>query len=405
MITIPEDATGLRSLLLQAHTMGVRIQVCDLDGNHEKDLTPYFMSGQVTVDSTAEITRALDMSLIDPLGKLDLEPDSPASTSIFISNLIKVWVVLRDPVSGDVYTIPVFTGPMDSVTRTDMFLDVKCVGKEKLALDNVWVGRNFRAGQKKTEVVTRILRDMVGEVNLSIPDRAAKLPKDLKITSEDNPWAVASRIVASMNCQLFYDGRGVARVRPRKQDPVLTLDEKWVAGTPQVSYDLSAGVYNAVRVVGGKTKKGKKKVVAKAVAGRAHPLSPWRLGRGGVPRFITYSVEDDAIRTKAEAKRLAKALLNHGLAAGLSFTVDGIMDPRLEENDVVRVSVGDVAVQGPTRAFTIPLTAGDDGAYGYAKRITPKGGSRILKRHKNRRRAKSGQRDGRGRHTADGKRG
>jgi hypothetical protein len=405
MITIGQDTTRFRDCLLSPHTMGVRVQLCDLDGNHKKDLAPYFMDGQVNVDATAQITRSLDMSLIDPLGRLDLEPDSPSPTSVFIADLVRVWIVLREPVLGDVYEVPVFTGPIDAVTRSDMFLDVKCVGKEKLALDNVWVGKTFHKNQKKTDVIKRILRDLVGEKNISIPNRGAKLSKDLKITQDENPWEVASRLAASMNCQLFYDGRGVAKMRNRKQKPVLTLTEKWVSDTPQVSYDLSGGVYNAVRVVGGKPKKAKKKVTYKAVAGRRHPLSPWRLGRGGVPRFITFSVEDDSLRTKKECAKLAKALLKSGLSAGIAFTVDGIMDPRLEENDPIRIDVGSVSVTSPTKTFTIPLTAGDDGAYGYAKRIEPKGGARILKRHKHKHRSKSRGNSSKGRHKANGKKG
>ena len=375
-----------RDLLLRAHDLKTRVQLCDLSGNHKKDLSPMFLDGQVTVDATAEVTRALDISFIDPLGKIDIEPDSPSKSSIFIADLMKVWVVMRDPTTDKVYQVPVFTGPIDAVTRTDMFLDVKCVGKERLALDNVWSGKVFKKGQKKTDVIRWILVNMVGETALDIPDRAAKLSRDLKVSHDDVPWKVASQLAGSMNLLLLYDGRGIARLRARSSKPSLILTEKWVSDYPQVAFDLTEGVYNAVRVIGGKPKKAKTKITWTEVASKTDSLSPWRLGRNGVPRFITYLVEDDSIRTLAEAKSLAKDLLDSGLKSGVSFTVDGIMDPRLEEYDVVRAAVGDVSVQSSIKSFTIPLTAGDDGSYGYVRRINPKGGARIIKRHRNKHR-------------------
>lgn len=377
-----------QNLLLRAHSITTRVQLCNLDGDHRKDLSPMLLEGQVTVDATAEVTRALDISFIDPLGKIDIEPDSPSPSSIFIADLIKVWIVLRDPLTDKVYQVPVFTGPIDAVTRTDMFLDVKCVGKEALALDNVWTGKVFKKGQKKTDVIRYILRNMCGETSLDIPDLPAKLSHDLKVSREDVPWKVASQLAGSMNRILFYDGRGIARLKARAKTPVLILTEAWLADFPQVSFDLKEGVYNAVRIIGGKPKKAKTKITWTEVAPKTHSLSPWRLGRGGVPRFITFDVEDDSIRTLAEAKSLAKELLERGLRSGVSFTADGVMDPRLEEEDLVRVNVGDVNVVSPIQTFVVPLTAGDDGAYGYARRVSPKGGARIIKRHKNKHRNK-----------------
>lgn len=405
MIDINETAAGVnrfKALLRKPHSLEIRVLLMTLDGAVKKELTTMFLDGQVTVDSTAEVTRGLDISFIDPLGKIEIEPDSPSSTSVFIADMIRVVYVIRDPFAKEIFSCSVFTGPVVSVSRTDMFLDVKAVGKESLGLNNVWAAKTFKKGQSRTDVIKHILSDLMGENKMHIPARPAKLGSDLKIRQDDAPWKVASRLAASMNCQLFYDGRGIAVMRARSVKPVHVVDETWSHEPPQVAYDMTA-VVNAIRVTGGKPKKAKKKVSAIAVAQRTHPLSPWRLGRNGVPRFIWISVEDDSLRTDAECQELADSMLEQGLASGVTYAADGIMDPRLEELDCVKLSVGSINVQAPIKQFVIPLNAGEDGSYGYVKRIKPKGGAKMIKRHKSKHKHKSHKNPQNGKHRTDGK--
>jgi hypothetical protein len=390
----------LDATLRSPHNLAIRVRLLDLDHNYKKDLTPYFVEGQVSVDADAEVTRALDMTFLDPEGKVPLDPDEPGSTSVFIADMISVVYVVQDSIRQNTWEIPVFCGPVDDVSRDDIFLDVKCLGKESLALTNLWQGRNFKKGQEKTWVIKQILTDLCGETKLTIPNRDAKLPNDMKLNREDIPWKVAKNIAGSLNQQLFYDGRGVATMRPRKTSPVLTLDGTWRTSEPQFSYDLSV-VVNAVDVIGGKPKKAKHKVKARAVAPRSHPLSPWRLGRGGAPRYLWVEIQDDSLRTTKECKELANKVLKQGLLAGLTMACDGIPHPRLQELDVMRVVTAENTVTLNLRKFTIPLNAGEDASYGYLRRAKPKGGAKGVVRKK---RKGGGKHNNKGKNTNKGNR-
>jgi hypothetical protein len=193
---------------------------------------------------------------------------------------------------------------------------------------------------------------------------------------------VAKRLAKTMGFQLFYDGRGVAVMRRIAHRPVLRMDEGWITTNPKVAYDLSKTI-NAVRVIGKKPKKAKQPVSYTLVAKKSHPLSPWRLGRGGVPRYLWTEVEDTSLRTKKECKDLCKTLLRDGLLAGVDVTYDGAPHPRLQEGDIIALRTDVVDVNFKASKFTIPLTAGTVASYGYHRRIRPKGGSRIIRpRHK-----------------------
>lgn len=375
----------LKETLTSAHNIDIKVRLLDLNQKFLQDLSGNFVDGAVSVDAHAETTRALDLSLFDPFHEVSLEPTSPSRTSIFIADMIRVVIVVSTPDRQNVWHIPVFTGPIDSVDRDDFWLDVKCLGKESLSLDNTWRGRTFKKGQEKTDVIRFILENLMGENKINITDRKQRLPNDLKLNDEKSPWSVAKRLAASMNMILYYNGAGVVIMRKKKaRRPVIRFTNRWVTTYPKVSYDLSNTI-NAVRVVGGKPKKAKKKIKYTAVAKRRHSLSPWRLGRGGKPRFLWVEIDDDSIRTKKEAKQIAQRVLNRGLLAGVTVTWDGIPFPLLEELDLCRIDVDGFGAKFAVPKFTIPLVAGDDAAFGYLRRARPKGGPRGVRvRKKNR---------------------
>lgn len=368
----------LDETLVSSHNLDIRIGLSTSDGSFEKNLTEHFQDGAVSVDSDAQITRALDLVLFDPGGNVNIEPTSASKTSIFIADNIDVTYVVSTPDRQKVWEIPVFTGPIDTVQREDFKLTIKCLGKESMYLSNVWRGKTFKKNQQKTDVIKEILRDWCGQNKMDIPDLKAKLPNDLKFNSEDSPWIQAKKLARSMGYQLFFDGRGIPVMRRRTKTPRVRFTSRWVTTYPVVSYDLGVTV-NAVRVVGGKPKKNKPKIRYTAVAKRKHPLSPWRLGRNGAPRFLWLEIVDDSIKSKKDAKRIAQSELKHGLLAGVNVTFDGIPHPRLQEMDICRVDVDAFNAKFAARRFTIPLMAGDDSSYGYLRRARPKGGQRGVK--------------------------
>lgn len=374
-----------QELLRSAHNIKIVVRLLDLDHNYKRDLTPNFIGGQVNIDSKAEVTRSLDLTLFDPAGKISIDPDEPSRTSIFIADMISVIYVIQNPQRTKEYRVPVFCGPIDDVSRDDVYIDVKCLGKESLSLTNLWIAKTYKKTQERTHVIRSILTGLVGETKLSIDHRDAKLPNDQKLTREDKPWSVAKKLAGSMSMQLFYDGRGYAVLRKRGRAVAYVFKGNNISSEPEVSYDLSETV-NAVDVIGGKpSKKAKKKVKYRAIAPRNHSLSPWRLGRGGVPRYLWLEINDDSIKSKKEAKEIATRNLRRGLQAGVEAAWDGLPNPRLEEDDLVRIQTDEVSISIRLSKFTIPLVAGENASYGYLRRIQPKGGPRPMKRKKRKR--------------------
>lgn len=371
-----KEYKALDRLLISSHRIKIKVVLMDLMHGHKEDLTEHFYDGLVSVDADADVTRALDLVLIDPKGKIDLDPNSPARTSIFIADMISIKYVVTDPLGTERFGIPIFCGPIDDVSRDDWMLNIKCLGKESLANHNVWKGKVYKEGQKRIEVIEDLVVNVGGETKAELESsKDAKLNGDLKIDQTENPIHEARKLARTMGLNLFWDGRGVAVLRNKKSSPVRPfLNSRWLTSRPKIDYDLSKTI-NAVRVYG-KKRKGKPRIKAKAVAKRRHPLSPWRIGRPDAPRYLWKEIEDDSITTKKEAKQVAKRELKQGLIAGIDVTFEGIPHPRWEELDVVKVSLPEYSVKFPLRRFTIPLVAGDVATVGYLKRMRPKGGQR-----------------------------
>ena len=377
MLQLPYNGASIEALketLLTSHTISIRLRLLDLDHGYLQDLTAAFTSGQINFDVTQSITRSMDVVLFDPLGSIHLDPNSPSPTGVYITNMISVVYVVLNPVSNQVWEVPVFCGPIDKVDRDTFFINVKCLGKEALSINNLYRAKQYRKGQKKTTVIRSILVDLCGETKLSIPDRPVKMPNDLHMNQDHIPIIDAKNLAASMGYQLFYDGRGVARMRPFPRDVIHNFTDNWLTSTPRVSYDLSQ-VRNAIRVVGKKPKKAKNRITYDAVAQRAHTLSPWELGRGNprVPRFLWEKIEDDNINSRAEAVAVGNARLAQGLLTGVDATFDGRPLPLIEEMDVLRLASTHAAANFQAKQWTLPLVAGDSASYGYFKRVLTRG--------------------------------
>jgi hypothetical protein len=367
------------STMLSAHDLFVRVRLLDLDHNYLEDLSPPFVDGQVSFDTSESITRALDLTLFDPLKAIHLDPDSPSPTGIFLTNMISITYVVRTPGRASVWEIPVFTGPIDDVDRDGLYLNIKCLGKESLSLANLYHGKHYKKTQAKTDVIVNILRTLCGETKFAIPTLNVKMANDLSLSRENIPWLAAKKLAASMGQQLFYDGRGVARMRRVPASVSFTYRDVNLTTVPRVSYDLSTTI-NAVDVVGGKPKKAKNRVKYQAIAPRSHVLSPQNLGRGTprIPRYLWVEIKDDNITSQAEAIDVGSRQLAQGLLAGVEVAFDGIPNPLAEELDIGRLASEQASTNFHHTKWTLPLVAGTDAAYGYLKRVPARG--RTVKR-------------------------
>lgn len=364
------DPKGFDALMASAHFLTVKVQLMTLAGTYKTDLTDQFMDGLVTVDSTAQVTRALDLTIFDPDRRVSLDPNMPSKTGVFIADMIKVRYVIESPDKSIRFDIPVFTGVIDDVDRDDIFIKIKALGKERLSIGNSWTARTYKKGQLKTGVIRSILLDEIGEASCSVPASSQKLAADTKLNREKSPWVVAKSLTGTLNRYLMYDADGTAVTKTRSTKSAFKFTNKTVTSNPKISYDLS-NVINTVQVVGQTTGKAKKKITVTIKAANGHPLSPVNLGLPGKPRYLWTVIEDTNLTSITACKAIANKTLAQGLLAGVDVQFTGIPNPRLQEDDVVSIDVNGVQATWRLKKFTIPLMAGVDASYGYLRSMKP----------------------------------
>jgi hypothetical protein len=347
---------------------GFKIDVSSrvLGGEVDGQLSAFLDDGQVTVDNTAEVTRACTLTLHDPVRALPFDTDSPADTALYFNRLIRV--VHRVPFSGpwgDWLRCPIFTGPVTKLDRDGDMVTVEASGKETLFLGAAWHPITLHKGMKKTDAIIRLLTEgnpAYAETHLSIPDLPAKLPKAISLVRDDKPWKIALHIARSMNMQLFYDGDGVCRLRhhPRRSHLSFT-GARYVVTPPQVSF--SDSFVNAVIVRGHNPKGPAGQIVRFAVAPAQHKLSPQNVGRYMLPGETV--IHDDKIKTGAEAQKRADRRLEDGLRQGVDVSFDSVPVPFIEPGDLCHVGTDDQSVTFRLRQFAFPLAAGEPMNVGY----------------------------------------
>lgn len=377
-----DQQEAYHALLATHHTIDIRLQIMDMNHGHVSDIADRLIDGQVTIDADAEVTRSLDIDLLDPDGGLQLDSDSPNDGALFADRMLRVVYRIVNPLGTVSYSAPVFTGPITKLSRTGALLQVECMGKEVIGLSQAWNRKTYTKNTRVTTAIKSILIDIMGELStkVKVPDRDARLPKPVSVGGDNLPWPTAKKLAAGIGLHLYYDGNGVAQVRPTPNGKaVFTFRQgETVKTAPDAGFSLENTV-NAVEIWGrkpkkGKGKKGKNRPHAKLIAPRTHSLSPYwpdGLGRPGGPRFLPKVIEDDSLRTDADAKKRAKLELSKGLLEGVEVSYDTLVIPHLEEMDIVRIETDGYAANHRLRQFAIPLTASGDSSIGYVKKVTP----------------------------------
>lgn len=374
MLPIP-NAKEFDALMLRAHFLDIEVIIHHPE--RKVDLSKRFSDGVVSVNTDAEVMRALDLTLFDPHKTIHLDPGSPHPSSVFIDREIEVVYHITDPETMDRYSCPVFMGPVDDVSRDDVYVKIKGLSREARHVSNAWRAKEYKKKQKRTDVIRRIVRDRMGYTKYRIPNLKPRLSTDMKINRGKSDWWLIERLADSMGRIALFDAAGIFTLRLRKRTSVFTFNKDWVTQKPTKDYDL-ARVKNTVLVLGKKPKKkgrgqdgeakDRKRPRYLAVAPRKHPLSPKNLGKNGKKRYLWIIVEDDSYRTRKECKAAAKRMLSRYLLAHVDVQWSGIPQPRLQEGDCVTINVPGTNTLIPPRSWTIPLRAGVDATYGYLKR-------------------------------------
>lgn len=373
------DEQEMLALSVSNHAIDIQVQILDLEHKYLADASTKLLSGQVTMDDTSEsTTRSLSLTLLDPLNQLKLDGEAPEDGSLYFTRMIKINYGILNPSRSRSFYVPIFCGPLSKVERDGPVLSLTAVGKEKLMSANMWVTKTYKAGQKKTDVIKNLLRYVGGETKYEIPDLPQTLSKNWSLTVESIPWVAAKELAQGMGYQLFYDGRGVARMRKPSSSNMYTFSDQGALLTePQVSFDAEA-VINAVMVTGGKPKSNRTAVWYKVIAPASHPLSPAKLGRNGVPRYLPEYISDDSLKSIAKCKSRALSRLTDALIEAVDVAFDSLPIVVLEERDLCTVSHENVSTPFRMSKMTIPLIASGTSSVGYLKNVykkTATGGS------------------------------
>lgn len=370
----PANQLRLNALFGQPHYLQIGVQILDLNHNRLSDVSPQFDSGQINIDNTQAVTRGGDLTFFDPYHQMGLDAYSPSDGALFIDRMLQVYYTVISPTYDFRVSIPVFCGPITKVDRDWAFVKCEVKGKETLALNNSWRAKTYKKGAGKVSVIRDIFLTLMGEKKYSLPDLASRLPNDMAISYETKPWEAAKAIANGLGYQLFYDGRGVAVMRKYNPTSLWTFHDHsggTVTTKPQVGYDLS-NLINGVRITGA-TINGTTKTpfYFTKVAPATHPLSPWSIGRGGVPRVIFDKIEDDTINSTAEANAVADDRLAIGLLQPITVSFNSMTVPILEEGDVYRLQTPEFNTVGMIQQMSIPLLATDTSSVGYLRRMAP----------------------------------
>lgn len=356
------------------HSVFVRVSITDFAGNRISEISDRMMSGQVDMDASQAVSRTCLLTMLDPAKSLSFDSDSPEDGALWHDRMIKVQYEVHGPLLANWVSIPLFHGYIVKLSRDDAVVSIEAQGKELFGLDTVaWNPYTFKKGANRVQCIRDILTNDMGETKFTFPETSGRLPKDYSLGKETHPWHAARSLGTSENCALFYDGRGVAVLRRKTANPIFTFtdgDGGTITSSPKVAFS-SDGLKNVVWVKGGVPAGGKKAVEWTEAAPATNPMSPARLGRNGVPRYMLESITEDTLRTTAEAKALAQSTLAQALLQQVDVSFDAMVNPLLEEWDTVRIATDEFNTNFVLTKFTIPLVVDDSTtmSIGYNKRV------------------------------------
>jgi hypothetical protein len=385
MISLGLSAASHQTLLTTLashHDINIKVQVLDLSHNYLGDISSRLVDGQMDLDFEAENTRSLKLILLDPVHQLHLDSNSPDNGALYMDRMIRIIYNVTNPSGTFSVDIPLFCGPIRKLDRVGVLLNVECHSKEVLLMNNFWKGRSHKKGVRMTSIIYATLFE-AGERKMQIPVWNTLSPVNVNITSVHTPWIVVKRYASALSSYIYYDGRGVAVMRGIPQSTAYTFTEEVLKSEPQIGYDTSKLV-NAVQILGAIPKGSKKPIFVRVIAPNSHPLSPFKLHRNGYPQYFPEYIQDDNIRTVAQAKAIANWHLSVGLIQSVSVAFDCLpgIGALLEGGDVVRLSTGEFNTYFRLTKMSVPLTVKGSTSIGYNKKLTPKYGPirRIVRR-------------------------
>lgn len=359
-LSVP-DQRAFEAGLVASHSVRITVRVLDLDHNIVREVRGRVLSGQVDVDSEADVQRTASLSIYDPDYALNLDSANAVAGGLFLDRMVQVLYGVWSQQLPRWVDVPVFTGPITGMSRDDDVVSLSAAGKESLLLTESGVTKTWPAGVYKTDLVKAVLQ-AGGEMAHDVPHWTTKTTKAISLGPSSRLWEVAKSVARSWGEGLLtYDGTGTAKLftaSPAIRWTFRAGDGGSLVGVPKLAYDASS-IRNFVQVTGATPAGKKDPVVATAIAPKASPLSPANLGRGGVPRYLRETIADDTITSKAAAQKIADAQLAARMTEGVQLDFTALVIPHLEPLDKVTVQFEKWATTMQLTKYTIPLTGSD----------------------------------------------
>ena len=364
------DERVLNEGLRHDHAVSTTVRILSMD-HRVLGEADGVISGQVDVDSSADVERSCQVEVLDPANRLGLVSASPTQPVVFINKMVQVLYRVRIPALGRWVDIPIFTGPITKANDTEGKVSITGTGKESLLTESTSISATYKKGWPKSSVIANYLSKM-GERHRQITRWNAKTTRDIVISGTDKGWPVLQSLAHELGSRsagtdpwLGYDGAGICRLKSHSKAVkwhFTTADD--ITSEPKVTVDESA-VKNYVRVL------NNDRVLATAKAAPSDPFSAQSLARGGVPRWIRDDVTTDSTDKRA-AQKLADQTLDADLRAAINVEFESLIVPHLEPRDVIRVTAPTWEWDLQVTKFTIPLGASQAMSHGRNAQIRPK---------------------------------
>lgn len=365
-----------------SHDYRLRVDVLD---TAQRIISPArLLDGQVNIQPDGDVRRTATLSLLDPDHSLNLDADTIWEGAVFADRMVRVRHTIDVPGFGDVTATP-FVGPIAKLARDGATLSLECHDKTAFSVLGT-APMTYGKGADVIGVIRGFLYYRSGERHFRFPaSRGVRLSKPISVgwADEASVWAVCQRLARQyLGMQLFYSCDGYATLRTRPSS-VFEFGPGMFTAAPTGEHDF-AGVVNYARATAGT-------IVRSKIAPADHPLSPGRLGRNGVPRYLP-SVEDLTKPTPPSLKKpsrrstkkqrkaystawqkytgevrsvtqQAQAFVDSEIATGLPMTADlswsGVPVYHLDVDDPITLRTdGGSAVLSFSEA-SIPLLPGD----------------------------------------------
>lgn len=323
--------------------------------------------GAVSVDSTRDERRNLDITFHDPDNDLGFGPDE-----FWYDKIIKPYRGVILPADNYAWVTCLGEFMVDRISRPNFPSLVTATCRDltkKLKLSKLAVTTTFAAGTPVEDLIAAVAANGgVTRVNLAITDKT--IPNDLTFERGTERWAVIKQLAESINHEVFFDNFGYLTLRPYI-DPIsspLTMTfntGRWGNIVNFTKQTDDTRLYNHVVVYGTSQ-------AAPLVYGEAEnnePSSPTRIGLLG---RRTYTYASEFITTNAQAIAVAQRFLSRVALESYDISLESIVLPWLEGGDAVEVVLPEAAAHEPTRfilpQFTIPLGLATQS--GSAKRVS-----------------------------------